>query len=190
MSANRRFLGIGVALGLMAGLLAGAGVVLAQGSGASTGPATRTVVPVAGGPTASSTSVGLGGAVAGAAMAYPYPVFGGSPGIAPDHTIVVTGMGQADVASDGSDRAAAEKTALVAALADAKSQATTIAATVGVSIKGVVSVSSSVGSFGPFPFAEGVTGGAPTQPVPAPNLPQPAWSAQLSVSVTIVYAIG
>jgi hypothetical protein len=190
MSTTRRFLGIGVALGLVAGLLVGAGAVLAQGPRASAGPIAPAIVSVADGATVSSTSVGSGSAVAGAAIAYPYPIFGGSPGIAPDHTIVVTGTGQADVASDGSDRAAAQKAALVAALADAKAQATTIAATVGVTIKGVVSVSSSVGSFGPIPYVEGVTGGAPTQPVPAPNMPQPVWSAQLTVSVTVVYAIG
>ncbi len=120
-----------------------------------------------------------------------YPVFGGSPGIAPDHTIVVTGVGQADIASDASDRSAAEKTALTAALADAKAQATVIAAAVGVSIKGVVSVSASVGPSWPLPLAGGATPGqAPGQPMPAPGMPQPVWPAQLNVSVTVVYGIG
>ena len=190
MSATRRFLGIGVVLGLVAGMLVGAGAVLAQGPRSSAGPVTLPIVPIVGDQTVPSATVGSGRAVAGAAIAYPYPFFGGTPGIAPDHTIVVTGTGQADDASDGSDRAAAQKAALVAALADAKAQATTIAAAVGVSIKGVVSVSSSVGSFGPYPLAEGAPGGAPTQPVPAPNLPIPVWPAQLNVSVTVVYAIG
>ena len=64
--------------------------------------------------------------------------------MAPDHTIVVTGVGQADIASDGSDQAAAQKTALAAALADAKTQADTIAADTGLTISGVLSVSASV----------------------------------------------
>jgi hypothetical protein len=190
MSTSRRLLGIGVALGLVAGLLVGSGAVLAQGPRASAGPVTPARVPVVDGPTVASGTVGSGSAVAGAAIVYPYPIFGGSPGIAPDHTIVVTGVGQADVASDGSDRASAEKAALVAALADAKEQATVIAAAVGVSIKGVVSVSASVGSYGPLPLGAGVAPGqAPGQPIPDPGLPQPAWPAQVNDSVTVVYAI-
>jgi uncharacterized protein YggE len=189
MSTSRRFLGIGLALGLIAGLLAGAGAALAQGPRSSAGPLGPALVPVVGDQTVAATIIGSGTAAAGAAIAYPYPIFGGSPGIAPDHTIVVSGTGQADVASDGSDRASAERKALAAALTEAKAQADLIASTVGVTIKGVVSVSSSVGSFGPIPLAEAATGGAPAQPVPAPNLPQPVWSSQLTVSVTVVYAI-
>jgi uncharacterized protein YggE len=190
MSASRRLLGIGVVLGLVAGSLAGAGAVLAQGPDASAGTVDPAVVRVAGDQTAPSMTVGSGSAAAGAAIAYPYPVFGGSPGIAPDHTIVVTGTGQANGVPDGSDRAVVQKRALVAALADAKAQATTIASTVGVSIKGVVSVSSSVGFFGPIPLVEGGTGATPNQPPAAPNLAQPIWPGGLSVSVTVVYAIG
>jgi hypothetical protein len=52
-------------------------------------------------------------------MAIAYPYFGGTPGVAPDHTIVVTGVGQADVQLDGSDRTAAQKSAIADALADA-----------------------------------------------------------------------
>jgi uncharacterized protein YggE len=126
----------------------------------------------------------------GAAIAYPY--FGGSPGIAPDHTIVVTGVGQTDMQSDGSDRAAAQKTALVAALADAKAQADAIATATGLAISGVLSVSASVApSYGVMPMAGAVSGSGPNQPVPpvAP-VPQPVYPQAISVSVTVAYRVG
>ena len=107
MSPASRFLGVGVVLGLAAGLLVGAG--LSQpGRAAAAAPSAAPTVPssgaVAGAPgvpatttvTTSGTSVGQ----AGPAIAYPY--YGGSPGVAPDHTIVVAGVGQADLRSDGS----------------------------------------------------------------------------------------
>ena len=122
--------------------------------------------------------------------------------MAPDHTIVVTGVGQADLKSDGSDQAAAQRIALAAALADAKAQADTIAADTGLSISGVLSVSASVSpGYGVMPM---VTNGAGTPtcvepPVPAPangttNLPQPVcpptYQQTLSVSVTVEYSVG
>jgi len=191
MFISRQLLGILVALVLLAGTLAGAGAVLAQGPRAPVDPIAPDQGSLAAGQTVPAATVGSGSAGGGAAIAYPYPIFGGSPGIAPDHTIVVTGTGQADLESDGSDRAAAEKSALVAALADAKGQAGIIASTLGLTIKNVVSVSASVGSYGPLPMAMGAAPGqAPRQPAPAPGVPQPVWQAALNVSVTVVYAIG
>jgi hypothetical protein len=181
MSSNRRFLVCGVVVGLVAGMVAGAGVVLAQGPAASAGTSTQ-ALPVTSPPAGAS-----GSGVAGAAIAYPYPIVGGSPGVAPDHTIVVTGTGQADMKSDGSDRTAAEKAAIADALADAKVQASAVAAGVGVSLKGVLSVSVSVSAYGMVvPLAVGV---APGQTIPEPMPPQPV-STQLSVSATVLYAIG
>ena len=139
---------------------------------------------------ASGSSTGT----AGAAIAYPYPYFGGSPGLAPDHTIVVTGSAQAPIKADLSDRTNAERTALTRALADARAQADAIAAATGVTISGVVSVSSSIGQgwIGVEPMAgapETAPGGTPGTIAPAPSriLPQ---ALQLSVSVTVQYKIG
>jgi uncharacterized protein YggE len=138
-------------------------------------------------------------------MAIAYPYFAGSPGIAPDHTIVVTGAGQTDMQSDGSDRAAAQKTALAAALADAKTQADTIASDTGLTISGVLSVSASVSpSYGIEPIARAASGSStvvcpaiPPQasgaviPEPVcPPVPQPVYQQTISVSVTVEYSVG
>ena len=214
MSTTSRFLGVGIALGLAAGLLVGVGLTQ-PGRAAATTPSTAPAVPSAGAvidepaglPTATSGgSTGTAVASSGAAIAYPY--FGGSPGIAPDHTIVVTGVGQANMQSDGTDRAAAEKTALAAALADAKAQATEIASATGLSISGVLSVSASVApSYGIVPVAGAASAsnqptcvpGAPaggTSPTAKPLLqpvcppePQPVYPQTLSVSVTVAYSV-
>ena len=131
----------------------------------------------------------------GVAIAYPYPGYPGSPGLAPDHTIVVTGFGRAPVAADMSDRATAQPLALKAALADAKAQADLVASATGVTIQGVlsVSVSSTQGFYGPVPM--GVDGSppnggttAPARPVPPPGPGQP--TLELDVAVTVAYRIG
>jgi Protein of unknown function (DUF541) len=185
VSTPRRFLGLGLALSLVAGAFIGAGAVLAHGPVTVTHRVALTA-PV-GGPPVGAAADGTGTTATGSAIAYPgYP---GTPGLAPDHTIVVSGVGQANLAADGSRRAEATKTALVAALADAKAQADLIAARLNISITGVVSVSASVGDYGPIPYAVPMLGGSttPVTPVPAPtdgvSLPQ------LSISVTVAYAI-
>jgi hypothetical protein len=127
---------------------------------------------------------------ASGAIAFPYPIYGGSPGVAPDHSILVTGMGQATLTADGSNHAAAEHKALVAAVADAKNRADAVAAATGVSIQGVLSVSVSVGQGWIAPLGIEApsgpvlpqSGGAPA-PVMAPTVPQ------LEVTVTIAYTI-
>lgn len=136
----------------------------------------------------------------GAAIAYPYP-YVGSAGVAPDHTIVVTGVGSADVASDGTDRVAAERTALTAALADARAQADTIAAAAHVTVVAVLSVSASVSPFFAYPVgvAEPQTGGSagsapsaggmtPGALPPAIVVPPPG-PTQLTASATVAYTI-
>lgn len=140
------------------------------------------------------TSSGAGVAGSSTAIAYPYPVYPGSPGLAPDHTIVVTGIGRADVRADLSDRASAQRTALDAAIADAKAQADVVARAAGATITGVlsVSVSSEQPYAVPMPMTPGAVPGA-TQGVepniaPAP-VPYEPTQQQLVVAVTIAYRI-
>jgi uncharacterized protein YggE len=118
--------------------------------------------------------------------------------VAPDHTIVVTGVGQADLKTDGPNQVVAQKSALTAALADAKAQADVIAAGTGLTISGVLSVSASVSpGYGVMPMTGA---GAPScvAPMPAPAngttiLPQPVcpptYQQTLSASVTVEYSV-
>lgn len=126
-----------------------------------------------------------------------YPYYGGTPGVAPDHTIVVTGTGRADVKADLSDQASAQRSAIGAAIADARAQADVVARAAGVTITGVLSVSVSSGGAYAVPMATGaagatpgvVQGGAPNiAPVPVPGPIEPT-SQQLFVSVTVAYRI-
>lgn len=193
MSSTSRFPGTGVALGLAVGLLVGLG--LAQpGRAAATTPSAAPTVPsggaAIGAPAAAPAATTNGASVASSGTAIAYPYLPGSPGIAPDHTIVVTGVGQADMRSDGSGRAAAQQTAVAAALADAKAQATEIASATGLSISGVLSVSASVSPYGPVPYAVAAPGEGPTLPVTPPTVPQPVYPQTLSVSVTVAYRAG
>jgi hypothetical protein len=204
MSSHPRLLVLGTtAIALLLGLVIGAGAVLASGTStpskapapapsAVTGvpsavvPSTTDTTPV-GGMGSGTTNGTSGPAVAGAAISYPY--FGGTPGIAPDHTIVVTGVGQADMKSDGSNRAAAQKTALAAALADAKMQADAIASATGLSIAGVLSVNASVSPYGVAMPLVAAPDSAPNAPVPAPG--KIAVSPEvLGVTVTVAYRVG
>jgi hypothetical protein len=156
----------------------------------------------AGGVASSGAGVSSGGGVAGSApaIAYPYPVYPGAPGVAPDHTIVVSGTGQATVKADLSDQASAQQQALRAALADAKAQADAVASAVGVTISGVLSVSVTSGGTYAVPMAAGsgttsggsapgATSGGPAVVAPAPVPPEPI-TQQLVVSVTVAYRIG
>ena len=207
MSSASRFLGVGVALGLAAGLLVGVGLTQAGRAAAaapSAAPSLASSGAVAGAPGALPAITTGGDTVTSSGTAIAYPNFAGSPGVAPDHTIVVTGLGQADLQSDGSNQAAAQKTALAAALADAKALADAIAADTGLSISGVLSVSASVspgfgvmrlvakGSVTP-PCVVAVPGsGPPTNgktTLPQPVCP-PTYQQTLSVSVTVEYRVG
>jgi hypothetical protein len=192
MSTAPRFLSVGVVLGIAAGLLVGVGLTQ-PGTAAATTPSAVPSLPSSGATTGAPGALPAittgGSTVTSSGMAIAYPYFGGSPGLAPDHTIVVTGVGQADVKSGGSDRAAAAKTALIAALADAKGQADAIAAATGLSIRGVLSVSSSVSpSYGVMPMAGSANGQTPGQAAP-PIVPEPAYPQTLSVSVSVAYRV-
>ena len=137
-----------------------------------------------------------GSAQAGSAIAYPY--FGGAAGLAPDHTIVVTGTGQASLDANGSNRTAAQRTALAAAMADARSQADQVANLAGVTITGVLSVSVSLSPYGYVEPMLPAAGGAPTTPIPGSNGSTGAGGSGpavipptqlLGVSVTVEYQI-
>ena len=137
------------------------------------------------------------GAGSAPSIAYPYPFYAGTPGVAPDNTIVVTGTGRADVKADHSDQASAQRSAIGAAIADARAQADVVARAAGVTITGVLSVSVSSGGAYAVPMAVGaagatpgvVQGGAPNiAPVPVPGPIEPT-SQQLLVSVTVAYRI-
>jgi hypothetical protein len=203
MSTTSRFPGLWVALGLAAGLLIGVGLTQ-PGRAAAAAPSAAPSVPSSGiaiGAPGALPLISTGGGTvtsSGAAIAYPY--YGGSPGIAPDHTIVVSGVGQADLKGDGSNKADAQKSALTAALADAKAQADVIASDTGLTISGVLSVSASVSpGYGVMPLvANGA--GTPNCVVPMPAtgsgkaiLPQPvcppAYQQTLSALVTVEYSV-
>jgi hypothetical protein len=193
MSARPRLIIVTTAVvGFVIGLTVGAGAALAQSPSPSTvpmesmGPAAQP--PSTGADTSGTTLVTSGGGESGAAgSAIAYPVYAGTPGVAPDHTIVVTGAGQAEMKGNGSNRAAAEKAALAAALADAKAQADAIAKATGLTLSGVLSVSASVSPYGvvmPMAPTEGSTPGvpAPDSIVASPQV--------LGVSVTVAYQVG
>ena len=138
---------------------------------------------------------GGGVATSSQAIAFPYPYYPGSPGVAPDHTIVVVGFGEAAAKPDLSDRASAQRSALAAALADAKAQADVVAVAAGVTITGVLSVSVSSGQGYAIPMvagsagsAPGATQGGPTS-VPPAVMPVDPGIGQLTVSVTVAYSI-
>lgn len=72
-------------------------------------------------------------------IAYPVPAYG-VPGVAPEGTILAQGTATSAMKVDGSDRANALKTATDAALADARTRALAVAASMGVGLKDVYSV--------------------------------------------------
>jgi hypothetical protein len=141
-----------------------------------------------------TATTGAGVATTNPTIAYPYPVYPGSSGVAPDHTIVVVGVGEATVKADLSDRASAQRKAIAAALADARAQADEVAGATGLTITGVLSVSVSSGQGYALPMAA-TEGSAPgstpggstiTPPVPVPPTPT---TSQLAVSVTVAYQV-
>ncbi len=198
--AGRRLTMHGLGMGLAAAL-AVAGCAASAGTSTEASqaqrPASTASAPAVGAPAVApgvpTGGVASGGSAAGGtAIAYPYPVYPGSPGLAPDHTIIVTGFGQAAEAADGSDRAAAQQTALRAALADAKAQADTVAKATGVTIQGVLSVSASSaqGSCCPMPLAGGGAQTGPASSAVIAPAPVPPSASELAVTVTVAYRIG
>ena len=152
------------------------------------------IAPVPGSGAAGSTAGGTGSANGSSGvMTYPFQGYAGTGAVAPDHTIVVVGSGQAPMKSDGSDRVAAERVAVAAALDDARVLADAAAHAAGVSITGVSSISVSVGEsyLGVIPMTgvaepNSVPGGPAAPALPVASPPTPA----LSVTVTVAYRIG
>ena len=149
-------------------------------------------------PVGTASSAGAAGSgSANMAIAYPYPGLGGSAGLAPDHELVVSGTGWATVKIDLSDRATAQRSALAAALADAKQQAQAAAADAGVTLGGVVSMSVSVGGGYALPMgvieapdtAPSGAGTTSVPPVPGATGPSNPTTEQLEVTVTVAYTI-
>jgi hypothetical protein len=195
--------------------LLGGALLIQAGRTAATGPLATPSAP-SGGPVAVAPGAlpaitATGGAngttvVSSSPATALYPYYAGAPGIAPDHTIVVTGVGQADVQSDGTNRTAAQSSAIAAALTDAKAQADAVASSTGLSISGVLSVSVSASpNYGITPMAgssgsaciEAVPGSGPQatgkavlpQPV-CPPAPQPVYPQTITVSATVAYRVG
>jgi hypothetical protein len=94
-----------------------------------TGPAAP--VPACSAPVAVPAQAGSGSGTASTGVAYVYPYYVGSAGVAPDHSILVTGSGTAELKADDSNHAADEHAALLAAVADAKARADAVAAATG-----------------------------------------------------------
>ena len=171
-----------------------------QGGGVAVTPGAPAIAPgvVTTGP---ATATGI--ATSGTAIAYPY--YGGVPAVAPEHTIVVSGYGQATMAADGADRAKAQGKALAVAMADAREQADAIAKAAGVTITGVSSISASGGGYGyAVPMAANGTTGSNPQAIPTDpstgtgsgaggQTPEPVSSVPTTVdfamSVTVAYSI-
>ncbi len=135
-------------------------------------------------------------------IAYPVPGYN-SLGVAPEGTILAEGMGTAVMKADGSDKAAALKKAIDAALADANAQALAAAASMGVQLQGIYSVSIAPNTSYTYPTpgcpvapltpglngATGSAGSAPANPpVICPQVEQSTpTSAQLVVTLIVAY---
>jgi len=157
--------------------------------------------PYTGGAVTSAGAVTSGGTTAVAL----YPVSGYNPlGVAPAGTILAEGTGTAEMKADGSDKAAALETATKAALADAHAQAVAAAASMGVQLGDIysLSVASNTNYVYPTPdcpiepLAPGVSGGAAgsagSAPASSPVVctqvqPSPPTSGQLVVTLIVAY---
>jgi hypothetical protein len=135
-------------------------------------------------------------------IAYPVPGYN-SLGVAPEGTILAEGTGTAVMKADGSDKAAALKKAIDAALADANAQALAAAASMGVQLQGIYSVSIAPNTSYTYPTpgcpvapltpglngATGSPGSAPANPLvicPQATEATPT-SAQLVVTLIVAY---
>jgi hypothetical protein len=203
-----------VSLGLVAvtalaiGWTAGA-VAASSGSRAATPSAASSPVgaDIPGAPGAGVTlpQTAGGATTSGMAASIAYPVPGyNSLGVAPEGTILVQGTATAAMKADGSDKAAALKKASDAALADAHAQALTAAASMGVQLAGIYSVSLAsstsymyatpgCGIAPPVPGAQtGSTGSAGSAPLSSPMVcpmvgTATATSSELVVTLMVAY---
>ena len=170
-----------------------------KGAGADTlgmpSVGTTTTVPQYAGGTSASGGMA-------SSIAYPVPGYN-SLGVAPEGTILAEGTGTAVMKADGSDKAAALKKAIDAALADANAQALAAAASMGVQLQGIYSVSIAPNTSYTYPTpgcpvapltpglngATGSPGSAPANPLvicPQATEATPT-SAQLVVTLIVAY---
>jgi hypothetical protein len=136
-------------------------------------------------------------------IAYPVPGYN-SLGVAPEGTILAEGTGTAVMKADGSDKAVALKKATDAALADANAQALAAAASMGVQLQGIYSVSIAPNTSYTYPTPgcpvaplvpgtdTGATGSAGSAPASSstvcPQIEQSTpTSAQLVVTLIVAY---
>ena len=200
-------LGAALGIGLVVGLAVGATVLAGHvPSGSAPGTAVATVAPsqaagsgIAASGTVAAGSTGVAIAQPAPAIAYPYWGYPGAPTVAPDGTIVVSGSGSAALPENASAqaRSAAEKSAVVAALADARTRAQDVAGAAGLTLGSVYSISVEVAPSGPIVYPMMGAGGSSSGSSPAgsPTVPQsvpPVRSGPIEVaaSVTVAYRIG
>jgi hypothetical protein len=197
--------------GLLIGLVMGGSAVAVRFTTSPTTGASSTNAAnyATGGGSIAAGAAGQGGVTTGADFGqadataelaiYPYfCCYPAQPSPAPDHTIVVSGIGTAQVATNASAalRAAAEHSSLVAALAQADARARDVAAVAGLTLQGIVSVAVNVGPGEPiaYPMMGGAQSGGNTTPqsppVTKPGAPITPSSMLVAVSVTVMYRIG
>jgi len=170
------------------------GAAANQAGVTGTGTGTTTTLP--------QTSTGATTTGTASSIAYPVPGFN-SLGVAPEGTILAEDTGTAVMRADGSDKAAALKNATDAALADAHAQALAAAASMGVQLQGIYSVSIAPNTSYTYPTpgcpvapltpglsgATGSAGSAPANPLvicPQATEATPT-SAQLVVTLIVAY---
>ena len=145
---------LALAIGWTAGTVAAAGGPKAASPTTAAGGAPAAYLPSTGNGT---TSVQLGAPTtsSGTASSIAFPVSGYNQlGVAPEGTIVAQGSASADMKADGSDKAAALKKATDAALADAHMQAAAAAASMGVQLAAIYSISTQTSTNYNYPTPE------------------------------------
>ena len=151
---------------------------------------------------AGTTSAGTTSSGTAGSVAYPVPGYN-SLGVAPQGTILAEGTGTSAMKADGSDKAAALKTATNAALADAHAQALAAATSMGVQLNEIYSLSIASNANYTYPIpacvyapsvpgSNGATSSAGTTLASPPTIcPQVeasgATSAQMVVTVIVAY---
>lgn len=193
-----------LAIGWTAGAVAASSGSRAATPSAATGPVGADTPEAPGaGVTLPQTAGGTTTSGMAASIAYPVPGYN-SLGVAPEGTILVQGTATSAMKADGSDKAAALKKASDSALADAHAQALAAAASMGVQLAGIysVSIASSTsytyatpdcGIAPPVPGAQaGSTGSAGSVPLSSPMVcpmvrTPAATSSELVVTLIVAY---
>ena len=198
---------VALAVGWTAGTAAASGGAKAPSPTSASGGAAAGYVPTTGNAT-TGAELGAPTTSSGTASSIAYPVPGYNQlGVAPEGTILAQGSGTADLKTNGSDKAAALKKATDAALADAHTQAAAVAASMGVQLAAVYSISTQTSTSYAYPTPDcvippltpnngsGVSSSGGTGAVPASSAticyPYPSTttptSGQLVVTLVVAY---